>query len=315
MQWVQLLDDSGIDYVTKGPNTKRGEISVRCPWCGEQDPSMHLGIGENGWGCLRDATHRGRSSITLIAALLNCTTARAKLIEAQYSTTDPEDLNGAIAALEGLPEAPRTAPETYPAYEKIRYSGPTQRFWNYIKNRGFGDEVKEVIWRYDLKCCLHGRFKDRIIIPFRRLGKIIAWTGRAITDPVAAPRYLSSNLIKTTLFNEDAVLRGGKLLFITEGPFDALKVGFYGGGRVVATCTSGTALSTEQINLLNRAVKQFNRVIVLFDHDAMAQAFATMDWLCAHNVVVGQLPPGVKDPGALNPSQINRLIQEFAHEP
>jgi len=271
-----------------------------------------MGIGDRGWGCLRDASHRGRSSTTLIAALLGCTTARAKLIEAQYSTSDPEDLNGAIAALEGLPAAPRIPPEVYPPVEKIRYMGVTNRFWNYLKNRGFGDQTKEMIWRYGLQCCIQGRFKDRIIIPFLRQGRRIAWTGRAITEPVEAPRYLSSSLIKTMLFNEDAVLRGGKLLFIPEGPFDALKLGFYGGGRAVVTCTSGVALSTEQINLLNRAIKQFARVIVLFDHDAIAQAFATMDWLCSPNVVLGNLPPGVKDPGQLQPPQINRLIQEYA---
>src|SRR5215831_10266594 len=153
MQWQQLLDDANVDYVTRGSNTKKGEISIRCPWCGDDDPSHHLGIGEKGWGCLRNAEHRGKSAITLISALLGCTPARAKLIEAQYNTTDPEDLNGAIAALEGLPEAPRIAPEQFPPVEKIRYMGVTQRFWNYIKNRGFGDQTKELIWRYSLQCC------------------------------------------------------------------------------------------------------------------------------------------------------------------
>ena len=32
MDWVRLLEDSRIEYVTRGPNTKRGEVSVRCPF-------------------------------------------------------------------------------------------------------------------------------------------------------------------------------------------------------------------------------------------------------------------------------------------
>jgi len=32
MDWVKLLDDSNIEYVSRGKNTKRGEISVRCPF-------------------------------------------------------------------------------------------------------------------------------------------------------------------------------------------------------------------------------------------------------------------------------------------
>ena len=32
MDWVRLLDDSNIEYVSRGKNTKRGEISVRCPF-------------------------------------------------------------------------------------------------------------------------------------------------------------------------------------------------------------------------------------------------------------------------------------------
>jgi hypothetical protein len=32
MDWVKLLEDSNIEYVTRGPNTKRGEVSTRCPF-------------------------------------------------------------------------------------------------------------------------------------------------------------------------------------------------------------------------------------------------------------------------------------------
>jgi len=213
------------------------------------------------------------------------------------------------------PPAVKAAPEVYPLVKPIKYRGVTQRFWDYLKHeRGFGDDVRELVWRYSLQACLTGRFKDRILIPFRRNNKIIAWTGRALGDPVSAPRYLSSELTKTTVFNEDILLIGGPLLFITEGPFDALKLDFYSGGRARATCTFGTALSMDQIAILRQAVKNFNVVVLLFDRNAYGQAFQAMDWLTAPNVVVGTLPPGVGDPGELEPSQIIDLTEESAND-
>jgi len=311
MQWVKLLEDNGIEYVTRGPNTRRGEISVKCPWCGDEDPSQHMGISLEGekWGCLRNGEHRGNNPDRLVAALLGCNRNRARIIVKQYSRSDPDDLESALIAL-GEPEPqPEPEPEKYPPITRIKYMGVSQRFWNYIKGRGFGDHVRDVIYRYNLHCCVKGRYKDRIIIPFLRKGEIIAWTGRAITDPISAPRYLSSDRIKTTVFNEDLVLRGGQLLFITEGPFDAIKLDYYAQGAV-ATCLSGTAVSAEQMALLMAAKKKFWRVVILFDHDAQRMTFPLLDWLNAPNVVVGNLPAGVKDPAELTPSQIQHLTQE-----
>jgi hypothetical protein len=277
-----------------------------------------MGISLEGekWGCLRDLEHRGNNPDRLVAALLHCNIVRARIIVKQYNRPDPDDLDQAIAALDEAPLAiKKPEKEVYPPIKPLKYRGVTQRFWNYLKDvRGFGDDVKEVVWRYDLHACLTGRFHDRILIPFRRDNKIIAWTGRALGDPVSAPRYLSSELVKTTLFNEDALSRGGPLLFITEGPFDALKLDFYLGGQGRATCTFGTTLSMDQITILRQAVKNFNVVMLLFDRDAFGQAFQAMDWLTAPNVVVGSLPPGAKDPGELSPSQITALTEEITHD-
>jgi hypothetical protein len=32
MEWMSFLNDANIEYVTRGPNTKKGEVSVRCPF-------------------------------------------------------------------------------------------------------------------------------------------------------------------------------------------------------------------------------------------------------------------------------------------
>jgi hypothetical protein len=274
---------------------------------------MGISLTGDKWGCLRDAEHRGHSPERLVSALLGCNRSRARIIVRQYNNADPSDLDQVLEALGEDVTAAKISisVESPPRSRPIRYSGTTHRFWRYLMRRGFADDnIREVTWRYNLTCCLTGRFKDRIIIPFMRDGKVIAWTGRAITDPISAPRYLSSDLIKTTVFNEDVLLRGGKLLFITEGPFDAIKLDYYAGGEAAATCTSGTTLSLDQVALLKRGLKTFARVVLLFDHDAWGQAFQALDWLNGPNVVVGQLPQGVKDPADLSPPQIHRLINE-----
>jgi hypothetical protein len=43
MDWVKLLDDNNIEHVSRSPNTKRGEVSVRCPFAG-------MKIHRNTWG-------------------------------------------------------------------------------------------------------------------------------------------------------------------------------------------------------------------------------------------------------------------------
>lgn len=303
MNWIEFFNDNQIEYVTRGPNTARDHVSIRCPWCAEDDPSQHLGIslrGE-GWGCLRNGSHRGRKSTQLISVLLGVSYPEAKVIEAQYSQTDPEVFGKMVE-----PSVSAKAEETLDL-RPIKPIGSTAKYWRYLEKRGFS-EPEKVIEQYRLKCCLTGRFKDRLIIPFYQGGELVAWTGRAIAPTLKAARYLSSKLVKTTVFNEDG-LQGGETLFIVEGPFDALKLDFYGqqyGAR--ATCVFGTVMSMDQVAILSVLRKRFKRVLILFDADAVEQSWEAAHWL---NCQIGSLPDGVKDPGELDERHI-REIQGLA---
>jgi len=156
---------------------------------------------------------------------------------------------------------------------------------------------------------LRGRYKDRLLIPFYRENMLIAWTARAIGNPKYAPRYLSSNLVKTTVFNEDG-LAGGNTLFVVEGPFDALKIDFYGQKfGVSATCVFGTNISPDQVLILSDLRKLYGRVVILFDHDAIEPSFMALDWLQASNVEIGQLPDGTKDPGEMSRQEIETWLK------
>src|SRR5437773_2381680 len=106
MNWEKLLSNNGIEYVTSGSNTKRGEISVKCPFCGDDDPSEHMGISltKDVWGCHRNAQHRGKNLRRLISALLGCSSSQAAIIVQQYNQSDPDDLEVALQSMLKEPE-------------------------------------------------------------------------------------------------------------------------------------------------------------------------------------------------------------------
>lgn len=310
MDWIAFLTAHEIDFVTGGSNTKRGNVSLRCPWCGLDDPSEHLSISltKDAYGCWRNTQHVGRKPFPLVAALLNCSFSQAKLIVQQFSAADPETFEDAIIALGGA-TAPVQQPELPPvlpaSFKAIKPTGLTRRFWRYLEGRGF-DDVQSLIDRYSLKCCQVDRWKDRIIIPIYSGGKLAGWTARAIQNTVSAPRYLTSSPgVKNTIFNEDE-LTGGESLYITEGPFDALKVDFYGCPKIRATCLYGVNPTLAQISILRTIIKRYNYVNILFDDKAQEQAMSLREYLPS-KVGIASLPKGVDDPGNLSQGQILNL--------
>ncbi len=326
MDWQRFLEENNIHFVTRGPNTKRGELSIQCPLCGEDDPSEHLGINlkTGKWGCHRDAGHRGKAPRTLIKAILGCSSQQAGSIVRQYSHSDPDTLEDALAVLEAdnnssvyhdtdVAEKARRqkmGPQFDDFYE-IKSRGITRRFFDYLENRNL-DDIPRLIKRYDLRCSLTGKYKDRIIIPIRHSDELVGWTSRAIVAPRDAPRYLaSSEDVKTTVFNYDELKKGGKRLFIVEGPFDAIKMDNHAHTLLLqetstmfrATCTFGTSPTISQIAVLRTLVKAFDEAWVLFDQGADGPGAELADWIGARQAF---LPDGIDDPGELKRSQLDR---------
>lgn len=317
MDWVSFLTENDIPYVTRGPNTKRGEVSTKCPWCGEDDPSEHLGISltSENWGCYRSSDHRGHTPSRLVQALLGCSFGEARHAVAAYSRANPDDatLAGALASLTSAAprgvQGPQNRPVLPPGCRPIVKEGSTGRFWQYLRRRQF-DDVDDLVSRYRLQCGVTGIQKDRIIIPLYQGGELAGWTGRAIQEVQNAPRYLSSGeAVKKLVFNEDDLKEGGKILFVVEGPFDALKLDYYGEPLAVrATCLFGVTMTMDQIYTLNRLKRNFKKVVILFDRGAAGPAFDACDWVQGPNVTLGSLPEGIKDPGILKPEEVEKLI-------
>lgn len=327
MDWVRFLEENNVHYVTRGPNTKRGEISIKCPFCGPADPSEHLGIDlvSGKWGCHRDVSHRGTAAARLVRATLNCSSSIANKVISQYGHPDPDELDAALISLEKdnslLPveESERTVSEKelkaqFAKFHKIKPRGVTKRFFRYLQNRGYNNP-QDLCKRYDLRCANVGRYSDRIIIPVYHDSGLLGWTSRAIIDPVSAPRYLaSSGDIKTTVLNYDELKKGGDRLFIVEGPFDAIRMNGHTSPHndisIRATCTFGTSVTVAQCALLRRLSKEFNETYVLFDEGADGPAQNLAEWA---GVKVAYLPFGVKDPGLLREIQLDQACAVNFH--
>jgi hypothetical protein len=318
MDWIQFLDANRIDYVTSGPNTRKGQISIKCPWCSEDDPSEHLSISltKDAYGCWRNVKHAGRKPYSLVAILMGCSFTQAKTVVQQFSVPDPTTLDDVVNAFENHTGASAIAakpPEGLPPeFRQIKPTGLTSRFWRYLTARGF-DDVPLLHRKYGLMCCQSGRWKDRVIIPLHQDRALLGWTARAIQPTVNAPRYLSSSPeIKNTVMLEDELSKGGKMLCVTEGPFDAMKVDFYGAKLGLrATCLFGVNPTISQISIIRAMARSFDSVKILFDAAAFEMALMLSDSLSLPNLTIANLPEGVKDPGALNAKQIRQMAALF----
>jgi hypothetical protein len=333
MDWVRFLEENNVSYITRGPNTKKGEVSIHCPLCGDADPSEHLGINlrTGKWGCLREQTHRGKAARTLIKAILSCSSNQSQLIVKQYSHSNPDGLEEALALLEGTPLAnpdlqtqikhQKLGPQ-FNDFNQIKVRGITKRFFEYLRSRGY-ENPKDIIEYYDLRCAMVGRYKDRIIIPIKMNGELLGWTSRALGAPVNAPRYLASNEdVKTTVFNYDELKAGGERLFIVEGPFDAIRIDSFGlqceantdphyrnpSVKFRATCTFGTSVTLSQIALLRSLTKKFKQTWILFDKGAEKPASDLADWTGAK---LAFLPERTEDPGELELDHLDQLSEKM----
>ncbi|MEZ5294533.1 MAG: DNA primase [Vicinamibacterales bacterium] len=146
------------------------------------------------------------------------------------------------------------------------------------------------------------RFRNRLMVPIARdSGSIVAFGGRAL-EPDQVPKYLNSP--ETPIYTKSRTLyglnltkselRASKFAIVVEGYFDFAQLYQAGGLPVVATC--GTALTTQQAQMLRRFVP---KVIINFDPDNAGQSAAerSSELLVEANFSVNVLRlPGGDDP-------------------
>lgn len=324
--WERLLKERRIPYIESGPNVKRGELAIQCPFCGSADPSKHMGLSrETGWySCWRNRSqHSGKSPLRLIMKLLKVPYGMAREIAGLGDDyVDPEGFDAMAAKLMGRDgtgrkeELQRRVLQLDEDFVVIEDRGRTRRHAEYlIDERGFDrqGDIERLGRVYGICAGVEGFFADRVILPYYQDGDLVTWTGRAIG--AARIRYrdleVKESILapKQTLYNYDLAMKGGKALVLQEGPFDALKIDFYGrafGVRSAALSTN--SIQEEQAFLLQDAADRFERVVVMMDN---ASKLAIVDSMRMRqelhfisNVEIAAVPFGAKDGGALTSDQV-----------
>ncbi len=332
--WVRLLDERRIPYITRGANVSRGEVNIRCPFCGSADPSYHMGLNPDTgwWSCWRHRkAHSGKSPLRLIMRLLGVTYYEAREIAGLGEDyVDPEGFDAIAARILGrlkhdgpAPAAERRFLDLDPGFKPLTDSISTRRHWNYLfKQRGFNErrqgveDVDRLVKLYGLMAGVSGGWANRVIIPYYQDRELVTWTGRAIGDAEIRYRDLETDVSlippKDTLFNIDCMLDEtnpeGAILIVQEGPIDALKVDFYGRDLGVRSCAVSTnSIGDDQAYLLKAAERRFSRILIAMDAKTDYGVVDSMRMRQQLNFIrcsITQLPPGAPDGGALTPSQV-----------
>lgn len=327
--WIRFLDDRRIPYSDSGANVSAGNIVVHCPLCGMADSGQHLSISLDGrgWRCFRNHSHAGRNPTRLVQALLQCSWAQAAAITGTVAfLPGPDEFQARVAAALQPPERPKRPPLAFlPSFRKIA-SGPVLAPYRaYLERRGYSAAaIDQLSYRYGLRVATSGPFQGRIIFPVYADGELVTWTGRTISrkHPIRY-RTLSDDPDKSEqaglpcalgpisdylLFEKKLRRTKARVLYLCEGPFDALRICVLGRSiGVMATCFFTSSPSQAQVSLLHEIIGRFESRFLLLDNGMISQTMRTLDALSALGVRAAKLPGGFKDPGDLTKEAFIRM--------
>ncbi len=162
------------------------------------------------------------------------------------------------------------------------------------------------------------RFKGRVMFPIHSMsGRILGFGGRILTADKKAAKYLNSP--ESDIYHKSKILYGiyqakkeiakQDNCFLVEGYTDVISFNQSGIENVVAS--SGTALTSDQIRLVNRLTKN---ITVLFDGDAagIRASIRGIDLILEQgmNVKVVQFPDG-EDPDSFAKSHSDVDLKNY----
>jgi DNA primase len=165
------------------------------------------------------------------------------------------------------------------------------------------------------------RFKGRVMFPIHSMsGRILGYGGRILINDKKAAKYLNSP--ESDIYHKSKVLYGlfhakqsiakEDNCYLVEGYTDVIQLHQAGIKNVVSS--SGTALSSDQIRLINRLT---NNITVLFDGDAagVRASIRGIDLILEQgvNVKVCTFPDG-EDPDSFAKSNTLEELTEYLNE-
>lgn len=334
--WIKFFNRYNIKYVTDGPNfSRKMQANVRCPFCGDADPSEHLGVSSQGWwGCLRNAAHRGKSPTYLIQQLIGCSPEEARRIvgvkEALAPTQDELALSfdvlrrmaGQTPLAQEKPRKLELLKEFKPLLSGSAFAEP---FIEYLEDRGFRrSQIEWLANSYKLHYATRGSYAYRLIVPiYDRYGKLLTWTARAIRSdaklryktlratpgedydgPVALAPDKETVLGLPVLYSAERP----KALVLVEGPFDALKLTAFGRGfGVYAGALFGLNVSEAQVAEALELSRRFERVYLLLDQGAELHRLRLASVLSVVAPTILNVPGNYADPGEMSSEAIAKF--------
>lgn len=316
-RWRDYFNANGIRFVDHGKNVARDHINIRCPFCGFADPSHHMGIREEdgAWGCLRRSTHRGRNPVKLLMALSRITYDEAVQIAregAPLADLSFDEMRQKASSLFEDRTVEFTPVELLDDFKRPEVDTPTDLYLRYLKRRGFEKRrnTRSMMQHYNILAAPTGDWRGRLIVPFYHGGALYGWTGRAIApSTIKYKTWPPGPQPKRFLYNGDVA--AGHTLVICEGVMDCLKLDWYGrefGMRSVAAL--GISLVDTQVSHLQQIAPLFDRVAIMLDETAYADAVAMADTISFLKPTI--LRPGrffVDDPGEMHEQQVVSLAK------
>lgn len=220
------------------------------------------------------------------------------------STGSAERLRGVVQRLTETKAMAKTAkPERIDVPIEFIPAWRAERLPGYFRARGI---TRKLCDRYSIGFCESGFFQNRMIIPvFDLEGELATFVARYMgktSKGVKKVLYPKGSRASCVVFNLNAA-RKRRTIVITEGVFDAIRVGVGG------VALLGKHASTAQIRQLVR-VGADRRLVVLLDEDAADDAedlAVELAEACA-DVRIGRLPLGRGDPGECTQAELRRTI-------
>jgi DNA primase len=165
------------------------------------------------------------------------------------------------------------------------------------------------------------RFKGRVLFPIHSMsGRILGFGGRILTADKKAAKYLNSP--ESDIYHKSKILYGlfqakkeiakQDNCYLVEGYTDVIS--FHQSGIENVVASSGTALTADQIRLVNRLTKN---ITVLFDGDAagIRASIRGIDLILEQgmNVKVVRFPDG-EDPDSFAKAHSNEALKKFLED-
>jgi len=292
---MSLITDTLLSYLPpKRKNTPSGWISFNAPCCG--DKRQRGGFIINGG----DAVSYHCFNCGFKASWQPGRTISAKLNKLMRDLNVPDDTITQIR-LEALRLNSTPITETKqlaPTFEEraLPMDAKSLEEWStWIELQGWENTEQELInvfcylrnvrhidpYSYPFYWTNKVGFKNRVIIPFYKDGKIVGWTARATND--AKPKFISEQQ-PGYVFNLDQQYQSKSFVIVCEGPFDAISI-------------DGCALLGAEIkDSQNWLLRQLGKEIVLVpdrDHEGprTVEQAIELGW----SVSMPDWPDGVKD--------------------